>query len=117
MTLDQFKKSSGAKKRQQSRLFEFKSQILDLVDDGYTQQSILAFLRKNGLKTSQQNLSFFLKHHNHNKETHKPLKATSRLQPLHVESQTEPKVEETWPLPVENPKGVKDFLAICGVKK
>ena len=32
-------------------------------------------------------------------------------------SKTEPKVEETWPLPVENPKGVKDLLAICGVKK
>ena len=114
MTLDEFKKSSGAKKRQQSRLFAFKSQILDLVKDGYTQQSILAFLAKNGVKTTQQNLSFFVKH---NKETQKPLKATPKLQSLHVENQTELKVEETWPLAAENPKGVKDLLAICGVKK
>lgn len=71
-------------------------------------------MAQNGVKTTQQNLSFFVKH---NKETQKPVKATPKLQPLQVENQTEPKVEETWPLPVENPKGVKDLLAICGIKK
>ncbi|MDD4505854.1 MAG: hypothetical protein PHE60_05760 [Sulfurospirillaceae bacterium] len=119
MTLDQFKKSSGAKKRQQSRLFAFKSQILDLVKDGFTQQSILTFLGKNGLKTTKQNLSYFIARHivpsEHAKEN-SPLLQTAQTQFAKVEAELKVEEPEPWTLP-ESPKGVDDLLTLCGLKK
>lgn len=59
MNIEEFKKKNKPKRA--SSLKEFESKILDLRNDNYSLKSITQFLQKNGIITTFQNLSKFLK--------------------------------------------------------
>jgi arginine repressor len=71
MKLEDFKNKK--KPKNPSVLDKFKKEIIELVNDNYSQMSICEFLEKNGVKTSQQNLSRYIKSLSKN-ETGKVLK-------------------------------------------
>ena len=58
MNLRNFKKKNKQKKK--SKLFDFKNEILELIKDDYSQETICKFLRENGVRTKQSNLSQFI---------------------------------------------------------
>jgi histidyl-tRNA synthetase len=59
MKLEDFKNKK--KPKNPSALDRFKNDILELVNDNYSQMNICEFLEKNGVKTTQQNLSRYIK--------------------------------------------------------
>jgi arginine repressor len=71
MRLEDFKNKK--KPKNPSALDKFRKEIIELVNDNYSQMSICEFLEKNGVKTSQQNLSRYIKSLSKN-ETGKVLK-------------------------------------------
>jgi arginine repressor len=58
-TIEEFKKNAKTKKR--SKLTKFKNEIIELESLDYSHTSIVSFLAQNGVKTTQQNVSYFLK--------------------------------------------------------
>lgn len=78
MDLIAFKKKYKVKKI--SELHKFNSEISQLIQEGFSQKSICEFLRSNGIKASQQNLSRFIKATNKIKEDkpakQQPIKST-----------------------------------------
>jgi arginine repressor len=60
MTLESFKKKNQ-KLKNKSKLFEFQNEIIELITDGYSQESICEFLQENGVKTNQPSVSRFVK--------------------------------------------------------
>lgn len=63
--LEAFKKANKPNSR--SVLSAYASELVELKNEGYTQQQMLVFLRENGVKTTKQNLSAFLGRVNKNK--------------------------------------------------
>lgn len=59
MNLEEFKKKHKPKKK--SGLEKFKSEILSLRQDNFSLESITLFLNKNGVQTTFQNVTNFLK--------------------------------------------------------
>lgn len=59
MTLEEFKKTE--KKKRLSKLENFKNEIFELNNEGYSLKTIIRFLEKKGVKTCQSNLLSFLK--------------------------------------------------------
>lgn len=59
MTVEEFRKSKNPKKI--SALEKFKNEIFELKNQNFSQASIVIFLKKNGIETTQQNISSFLK--------------------------------------------------------
>lgn len=59
MTIEEFKNKK--KPKNPSVLDKYKTEILDLLNNGFSQMSICEFLEKNGVLTSQQNLSRYIK--------------------------------------------------------
>ena len=59
MTLEEFK--SNKKKKKVSLLDKFKDEILELYNDGYSQETIVEFLKSKKIKTTRQNVSRYLK--------------------------------------------------------
>ena len=64
MNIEEFKKIHKAKK--DSKLKKFENEILQLYTDNYSLKSIAQFLKKNGIKTTFQNVSRFIKSHSEN---------------------------------------------------
>jgi arginine repressor len=58
MDLEEFKKKHKTKYK--SKLFNFKIEILELITDGYSQESICKFLKENGVQTNQPSVSRFI---------------------------------------------------------
>ncbi|MDY0122841.1 hypothetical protein [Sulfurimonas sp.] len=59
MNIEEFKKKNKPKRA--SSLKEFEGEILELKNDNYSLKSIVQFLKKNGVITTFQNVSKFLK--------------------------------------------------------
>lgn len=59
MDIEEFKKRYKPKKS--SCIDAFKDKVLELHHEGYAQDKIIRFLEENGAKTTQQNLSRWLK--------------------------------------------------------
>ena len=59
MTIDEFKNKNQPKCR--SKLIKFQTEILELRKANYSLQGICDFLKQNGIDTTLQNLSNFLK--------------------------------------------------------
>lgn len=59
MNIAEFKKKNQPKKV--STLKKFESEILELYSDGYSLKTIAQFLKENGIKTTFQNVSKFIK--------------------------------------------------------
>lgn len=59
MKIEEFKKKKKTKNK--SKLFDFKNEIIELITDGYSQESICEFLQENGVETNQPSVSRFLK--------------------------------------------------------
>lgn len=59
MDIEEFKKKNKPKRA--SSLKDFESKILELVNDRFSQKSICEYLKSNGVKTTQQNVSRFCK--------------------------------------------------------
>lgn len=61
MNIEEFKKKN--KPKSASSLKKFEGEILELVNDGFSQESICQYLKSNGVTTKQSNLSQYLKRH------------------------------------------------------
>jgi hypothetical protein len=75
MRLEDFKNKK--KPKNPSALDKFRKEIIELVNDNYSQMSICEFLSKNGVKTSQPNLCMYIKNLSKN-ETLKVLKVEEK---------------------------------------
>jgi hypothetical protein len=75
MKLEDFKNKK--KPKNPSALDKFRKEIIELVNDNYSQMSICEFLEKNGVKTSQPNLCMYIKNLSKN-ETVKVLKVEEK---------------------------------------
>jgi hypothetical protein len=64
MNISEFKKTNKPKKV--SALKKFETEILELYNANYSLKSITLFLENNGLKTTFQNVSRFIKNHKNN---------------------------------------------------
>jgi len=63
MTVSEFKKKHKADQQVFSKLFKYKKEIEELLKDNYSQAQIINFLSLNDVKTTQQNLSVFIRRH------------------------------------------------------
>jgi ERCC4-related helicase len=95
MTLKEFKKSKNQK--QISVLDKFKTEILDLHNDNYSLVSIQEFLKDNGVKTTFQNLSKYIKKIKNSTDNSKELPKTKKEEVKKTETTKEIKAEPLFP--------------------
>lgn len=105
MNLEEFKKKNK-KLKNKSKLFDFKNEIIELITDGYSQESICEFLKENGVNAKQSNLSQFIK---------KLTKAKKEIPKIEEEKIEKAEVEELQE--PQEPTQKKSLLKTSNVKK
>lgn len=88
-TIEEFKKNAKTKKS--SKLTKFKNEIIELESLDYSHTSIVSFLAQNGVKTTQQNVSYFLKKYKKN-----------------VRKEVSPSTEKKEPMPKDKIEAMHD---------
>lgn len=78
MNISEFKKKNKSKKV--SALKKFEIEIMELYNDNYSLKSITQFLQKNGLETTFQNVSRFIKSHKKNNVLAKKEESNNRIE-------------------------------------
>jgi arginine repressor len=111
MKIEDFKKKQKAKSK--SKLFNFKNEILELIRDEYSQESICEFLKENGVQTKQSNISQFLKKLKKIQEPKKEdLKIEEKKSTISLNEIKQPKEEKS-----KEPEPKKSLLKTSNVKK
>jgi len=76
MKLEDFKKKYKPKKV--SYLNEYKNEIIELLEANYSHQAIVVFLKKNGIKTTRQNVSKWISKMNENYEVRNEIEVVKK---------------------------------------
>jgi arginine repressor len=92
MKIEDFKKKKKPKNK--SKLFDFKNEILQLIKDEYSQESICEFLKENGVQTKQSNISQFVKKL---KKTQEPKKEIPKIEEKKASISTNEIKQESTP--------------------
>ena len=111
MKIEEFKKRKKPKNK--SKLFDFKIEIMELIRDEYSQESICEFLKENGVKSKQSNISKNLKK---KKKLQKPKEETPKIE----EKKSNISINEMKQLKEEKsqePAQKKSLLKTSNVKK